>query len=211
MGVAVGGVDAARRSVRRSEYHGPATGLRAGARAVLRDLDPHLGNANTVPTQRLHGNWPDGLRRQVARHFYGMSPAQILEEEEKERQRDLRRTRTGIKDLDSEPGAAENSGDTEPASPTAPESPCGAVSATTGSPKNKARVRALDRCLARGVEGGVIAHSLEVRIRNVEQPERVVVSRKTEQARAPRIESAMRPCMLLDAARASPHKMSCKY
>merc|ERR1719217_1089119 len=53
----------------------------------LRDLDPHIDISASVPTQRLHSNWPDGQRRQLARHFYGLSPAQILEEEEKERLR----------------------------------------------------------------------------------------------------------------------------
>merc|ERR1712096_95543 len=67
------------------------TRTRGHARALkqkLRDLDPHINISETVPTQRLHSNWPDGQRRQLARHFYGLTPAQILEEEEKERLRE---------------------------------------------------------------------------------------------------------------------------
>ena len=52
------------------------------------DLDPHIDISRSVPTQRLHNNWPDGQRRQLARHFYGLTAAQILEEEDKERLRD---------------------------------------------------------------------------------------------------------------------------
>lgn len=55
-------------------------------RKPLRALDPHLDLKRPVSfAQRLHSNWPDGLRRQLARHFYGMSPRQILEDEEQER------------------------------------------------------------------------------------------------------------------------------
>merc|ERR1712107_888088 len=41
---------------------------------------------------RAHSNWPEGVRRQLARHFYGMSPELILEEEAREEQRELGRT-----------------------------------------------------------------------------------------------------------------------
>lgn len=70
---------------RRSQQRCRTGGLRAASRMVLCDLDPHLDNSEVVPTQRVHGNWPDGPRRQLARHFYGMSPSKIVLEDEKER------------------------------------------------------------------------------------------------------------------------------
>jgi len=152
-------------------------GLRSGAKVVLRDLDPHIDMSNIVPSQRMHNNWPDGPRRQLARHFYGMSPRQILEEEEKER---LQEKLFARKAKDTEPNNDTELNLSDP-----------------NSPKAKARQRNLERSLAIGTEaeGGVITHRLEVRIRNADKAERFVVGRHTERLR--RGESACRPCSML--------------
>lgn len=158
-------------------------GLRSGAKVVLRDLDPHIDMLNVVPTQRMHNNWPDGPRRQLARNFYGMSPQQILQEEEKERLEEKLYARKA-KD-------AELNNETE------------LKLSDPNSPKAKAQQRNLERSLAIGTEaeGGVITHRLEVRIRNAEKAERFVVGKYTERLR--RGESASRPCYMLHKLNAS--------
>mmetsp|Transcript_26569 Transcript_26569/g.76570 ORF Transcript_26569/g.76570 Transcript_26569/m.76570 type:complete len:620 (+) Transcript_26569:327-2186(+) len=79
---------------RRSLSGGAGGSARVGMRmqkVKLRDMDPHISvPASRAPTQRLHCNWPDGLKRSIARHFYGLSPAKILEEEERERLKEQR-------------------------------------------------------------------------------------------------------------------------
>merc|ERR1712217_147445 len=76
----------------------------SGGKVKLRDLDPHLEVLEArPPSQQLHGNWPDGLKRQVVRHFYGMTPEQIRNEELKERLRHHKQRATlkdiGLEDL----------------------------------------------------------------------------------------------------------------
>lgn len=165
-------------------------GVRAGA-ARLRDLDPHLVGSDVVPTQRMHNNWPDGPRRQLARNFYGMSPARILEEEEKERLQEKAFYARKTKDAELTSEAVD------------------ANASDPNSPKAKARQRNLERSLAIGAEGGVITHRLEVRIRNVDRAERVVVGRHTDRMR--RNESACRQTQLLDKLLAERKKLSQKY
>eukprot|EP00747_Dinoflagellata_sp_TGD_P032127 gnl/TRDRNA2_/TRDRNA2_135754_c0_seq1.p1 gnl/TRDRNA2_/TRDRNA2_135754_c0~~gnl/TRDRNA2_/TRDRNA2_135754_c0_seq1.p1 ORF type:complete len:486 (+),score=92.60 gnl/TRDRNA2_/TRDRNA2_135754_c0_seq1:105-1562(+) len=159
------------RSVKRSRG-----GLRPKAVTALHQLDPHIDHTDKVPTQRLHSNWPDGQRRQLARYFYGMSADLILEEEEKERQRDhLQQSsrRATAKDH----AESEHEADAEETS----EHDHGTKGEAATSAKAKAiQSRLLEQRLARGAENGGVAHRLEVRIRNSNQPNRVVVMQSTE-------------------------------
>jgi len=181
---------------------GSLPSLKAGAKVKLRDLDPHLDISRAVPTQQMHSNWPDGLKRQVARHFYGMSHGQILEEEEKERLRGHRSRGTLING--KEGGAedlADNAGNDQVAAATAP-SIAGSTQGLSQSPRRPGR---------RGVGGGaMVAHGLEIRLKNSDRAERVVVGRHTERSRG-KEEGAVRPCMLLGQQAASPKKLSMKY
>lgn len=187
---------------------GSLPSLKAGAKVKLRDLDPHLDISHAVPTQQMHSNWPDGLKRQVARHFYGMSHAQILEEEEKERLRDHRSRGTLI---NGKEGGAEDLADgaanDQVAAATAPSpamstAAAGSTQGLSQSPRRPGR---------RGVGGGaMVAHGLEIRLKNSDRAERVVVGRHTERTRG-KEEGAVRPCMLLGQQAASPKKLSMKY
>lgn len=159
----------------------------SGSRALckkLRDLDPHIDISESVPTQRLHSNWPDGLRRQLARHFYGLSPAQILEEEEKERIRERRAVR-------GKDPTAEMNGET-----ATDEAVVDEARSAKAKARREAERRGLERSFARA-DGGVMPHRLEVRIRNVARPERVVVGLTTGHG-----ESTSRACTILDELRA---------
>lgn len=179
-----------RRQAARSA-NGRLPGLRP-QKVKLRDLDPHVSLAGTAPTQRLHGNWPDGLKRSIARHFYGLSPGKILEEEEKERIRDLSKNK--VKESASADPADDPS--SEPASPTSPGKARSAwlEPLRKGSPERIAQ----ERRIARSVAGvGMVAHGLEVRIKNSDRPGRVVVGRHTSRARG-REEAAGRHTLLPD-------------
>lgn len=179
------------------------SGIQAGAQALLRDLDPHLESYDNVPTQRMHSNWPDGPRRQLARHFYGMSPARILEEEEKERLREqlAHRARTKSVVTKSELGT-EDSVDTAAGGEAAAAAAAAATATEPAAPSSpltaraRERARALERGLACGTEGGQVNHRLEIRIKNTERAHRVVVARHTDRLRGPE-EAATRPTVML--------------
>merc|ERR1712039_1019711 len=156
------------------------------AKPKLKDLDPHLEISDGLPpTQQLHANWPDGLKRQVARHFYGMSPAQIRAEEEKERLRHHRRRSTKLPgSVDAVDGANG-------------EQAAGATTdgANSASPRGSA---------IRGPE--VLPHGLEIRIRNCEHDHsRTVVGRHTTRIRG-KEESTARQTMLLGKIHAEAKK-----
>jgi hypothetical protein len=168
----------------------------------LRDLDPHIDISETVPTQRLHSNWPDGERRQLARHFYGLTPAQILEEEEKERIRDektvLRKKDASIEEGE---GAADKDASGEPGGDAkTDEAAMDEIRAAKTKAKRDAerRIKNLERNFARGTDGGEIYHRLEVRIRNISRPERVVVGRPTQRMD----QDKFRKCVFLDSLQA---------
>jgi len=154
----------------------------------LRDLDPHLQVPTGVPTMRAHSNWPEGVRRQLARHFYGMSPELILEEEAREEQRELGRTPNDSKETISR--------DREADDPLTTDSPVVRNSkvAVSASPSTRAKVRRrIERAFAVGADAsGEVPHRLEIRVRNVSRPQRVVVCRQTRK-RGP--EAACRPTL----------------
>lgn len=187
------------------------SGLHAGAKQVLRDMDPHLESYDSVPTQRMHSNWPDGPRRQLARHFYGMSPARILEEEEKERLREQLAHRARSKSVvtKSELGT-EDSVDTVGGGEAAAAAAAAATAAEPVTPSSpltaraKERARALERGLACGTEGGKVNHRLEIRIKNTERAHRVVVARHTDRLRGPE-EASTRPTVVLGKLHAESH------
>lgn len=187
-------------SAQRSRRDAQIPGVKATPRAKLKDLDPHVSLAGIAPSQRLHSNWPDGLKRQVARHYYDMSPGQILDEEEKERLRDYQsrasRKETGTGDM-SEVDPLATGGSTQSSAKS--RSPF--LMLTKGSPERLARERQLKRSTA-GM--GKVAHGLEIRIKNTERAGRFVVGRHTERARG-REEAAARPTMLLDTLTANAH------
>lgn len=142
------------------------------ARLRVKRLDPHVDLSSVVkkpPTQRLHSNWPEKLRREVARHFYAMSPEQILLEEAKEHSRYsnkhslAREDGDGASELDSEHGSV------RPA-----RSPLELYGASSLN-------------LVGGVPAGcrMVTHGLEVRIHNGDShKERVVVSKESARIRA---------------------------
>jgi len=199
-----------------------------GGKVVLRDLDPHMDPSEySLPTQRLHSNWPDGLKRQIARHFYGMTHAQILAEEERERLRDHQRRRSvafkdggteGSADGGEEPGTVVG-GTTPEQGTTGGDKPgASAVVATDhrlSGPDQPAAPR-----IAEGIGGrtaprngiDVMAHGIEIRIANTNRPSvRSVVGRHTQRIRRRQEESAARPCMLLDTLHAERKRLSMKF
>lgn len=141
-----------------------------GRPRAVRALDPHLDTSVAVPTRRMHCNWPDGLKRQIACHFYGMDPAQILEEEDKERLNHRKPTTDGEEARAQTPRRAGQKADQ--------------------------RTEALERSLGRGVEDDSMLHGLEIRIRNGPWPERVVVGRRTPRAHADGSKALSRGCIL---------------
>lgn len=198
-----------------------------GGKVALRDLDPHLDPSEySLPTQRLHSNWPDGLKRQIARHFYGMTHAQILAEEERERLRDHQRRRSGaFKD-----GGTEGSAD----GGEEPSVQVGAATSSVATPQNTTGgdklgappVVATDhrittqRTMTEGSGGraaprssiDVMAHGIEIRIANSDRPSvRAVVGRHTQRIHRRQEESAARPCMLLDKLHAERKRLSMKF
>lgn len=177
-------------------------GTRA-AKQKLRDLDPHIDISKSVPTQRLHSNWPDGQRRQLARHFYGLSPAQILEEEEKDRLREQGAVQRK-KDPSAEEGeaGAEKDASGEHGGDGKGEEAAGdQMRSAKAKARREAQRRGLERSFARGADSGLNFHRLEIRIRNVNRPERVVVGRPTERMNGDG--SEFRKCVLLDSLHAS--------
>jgi len=174
----------------------PSGGARALAKQKLRDLDPHIDISASVPTQRLHCNWPEGQRRQLARHFYGLTPAQILEEEEDGRLREqgaVQRKKDPTAD-EGDMGADKDSSATD----ANEESAVDETRTAKAKARREAERRGLERSFARTADGGQNFHRLEIRIRNVNRPERVVVGRPTGGD-----ESKFRKCVLLDSLQAS--------
>jgi len=167
----------------------------------LRDLDPHLDTSDAVPTQHLHSNWPDGLKRKVARHFYGMTHAQICAEQRRERMRDQRRSETKEstpEDLSETAAAGETGDEREHRLGTRRVS-----EATVGS-------RRAREILTSG-SPAIMEHGLEIRIRGSDRPSvRVVVSRNTPRVRR-KDESAARQTLLLDKLNAERKMLSRKY
>merc|ERR1711941_242378 len=81
-------------------------------------------------------------------------------------------------------------------------------------PRAKAQAKARKRLEREfSVEGGSVAHRLEVRIQNTERPNRVVVGRYSERMRGPE-EASCRGTALLDSCKAGPevrfHQMKLK-
>lgn len=210
---------------RQTRSHGSRNST--SGKVALRDLDPHLDPSEySLPTQRLHSNWPDGLKRQIARHFYGMTHAQILAEEERERLRDHQRRRSGaFKDGGTEGSAdgGEEPGTVVGAATSSAATPQG----TTGGDKLGAPpVVATDhripttRSMTEGSGGraaprssiDVMAHGIEIRIPNSDRPGvRAVVGRHTQRIHRRQEESAARPCMLLDKLHAERKRLSMKF
>lgn len=183
--------------------YGCGRGGKRSAKQRLRDLDPHIDISKSVPTQRLHSNWPDSQRRQLARHFYGLSPAQILQEEEKDRLRGQGAVQRK-KDYAAEEGkvgtekdsAAEHAGDAKPEEAVGDQ-----VRSAKAKARREAQRRGLERSFARNADSGTNFHRLEIRIRNVNRPERLVVGRPTERMHGDG--SEFRKCVLLDSLQAS--------
>jgi len=190
-------------------------GLRVSGKLVIRDLDPHLDLDQSAPTQRMHSNWPDSARRQLARHFYGMSPTRIFEEEEKEwlREEQLRRARSKSAKSELDTEDAEDNG-----SPTgASTSPAVALATTDDSQMSAMhraqkqaieRRQAIERSLQRSSQ--VVPHRLEVRIKNTERPHRAVVTQHTVRLRGSE-EANCRRTLLLGKLRAERKELSKKY
>jgi hypothetical protein len=168
--------------------------------AILRDLDPHVDikEKTAAPTQRLHSNWPFEPRRQLARHFYGMSPARILEEEEKER--------TAHTEKNDKPAGADAEDDENYPEEGRDDSPEASQKAQAGrKPRRQHLVRGLNT-YTQDAEGGAVAHRLEIRIRNTEKTQRVVVGQRT----AGPAQAGVRQCQLLDQNSAHPRVLSRK-
>lgn len=174
-----------------------------GKNKKLRDLDPHIDISDSVPTQRLHSNWPDGQRRMLARHFYGLTAAQILEEEEKERIR-ARRAVQRKDTKDEEAGGDEDTAADADAS--AKEAAVDEEARAKANARREKERRSLERTFARGKESGTNFHRLEIRIRNVSRPERVVVGRPTNQG-----ESQSRSCVLMGSLGVERKGLSTKF
>jgi len=186
-------------SVARSSVRTPRspkkTGLSSLAKkgqAILRDLDPHVEteSSTVAPTQRLHSNWPFEARRQLARHFYGMSPARILEEEEKEQAK-----HTEKNDKPSGADAEDDENYPEEGRDESPE----ATQKTQAGRKKRPHLRGLNT-YTQDAEGGAVAHRLEIRIRNTEKTQRVVVGERTTGPSQP----GVRHCSVLDENQARP-------
>lgn len=172
----------------------------------LRDLDPHITLGAQSPTQRLHCNWPDGLRRQMARHFYGMTPGQILDEEEKERQRDSK-TRGSTRESDGVAASDSGGGGGDPELPSQSSVGSRLDPFLKGSPERLA----YERRIARSTAGtSKVTYGLEVRIKNTGRTSRCVVERHMERAKGPE-EAAGRPTVLLDKLSAFPKRLGHKY
>lgn len=179
------------RSPKRNPGDRGLSSLAKKGQAILRDLDPHVDDktSNAAPTQRLHSNWPFEPRRQLARHFYGMSPSRILEEEEKERT-----AHTETKDKPAGPDAE----DAEDAEEGKDDSPEASQKAQAGRKKRQHAVRGLNTYTS-DAEGGAVAHRLEIRIRNTEKTHRVVVGQRTPGP----AQAGVRQCSLLDENQAA--------
>jgi len=170
----------------------------------LRDLDPHVSIGGHAPTQRLHDNWPDNLKRQLARHFYGMSPGEIFEEEEQERLRELG-SLARSKDIGGGFAPDADEGDHVMSGPHSRRMVLEPLS--KGSPRRLAHEQRISRSVA---GTGQVAYGLEIRVKNSGRPNRVVVSRDVERAKG-REEAATRPTLLLDVLSANPKRMGRKY
>eukprot|EP00746_Dinoflagellata_sp_MGD_P167214 gnl/MRDRNA2_/MRDRNA2_97658_c0_seq1.p1 gnl/MRDRNA2_/MRDRNA2_97658_c0~~gnl/MRDRNA2_/MRDRNA2_97658_c0_seq1.p1 ORF type:complete len:516 (-),score=131.08 gnl/MRDRNA2_/MRDRNA2_97658_c0_seq1:117-1664(-) len=168
--------------------------------AILRDLDPHIDvkSSSAAPTQRLHSNWPFEPRRQLARHFYGMSPARILEEEEKER--------TAHTEKNDKPAGAEAEDDENYPEEGRDDSPEASQAQAGRKPRRQHLVRGLNT-YTQDAEGGAVAHRLEIRIRNTEKTQRVVVGQRT----AGPAQAGVRQCQMLDENQAHPRVLSRKF
>lgn len=166
----------------------------------LRDLDPHIDITASVPTQRLHSNWPDGQRRQLARHFYGLTPRQILEEEEKEclREQGAIQRKKDPNTVDAELGLDKDSADLVGESKKE-EADIEKVRTAKAKARREAE-RRMERSFNRGADGGLNFHRLEVRIRNVNRPDRVVVGQPTQ--RLDKAHSKFRKCNFFDSLQA---------
>lgn len=154
----------------------------------LRDLDPHISvPASRAPTQRLHCNWPDGLKRSIARHFYGLSPAKILEEEERERlkeQRPSSRSKESAlpEHMSDDEGAEEGGAASDPAASTQPPRDASRRNSKVGwlepvrpaGEERKAQERRMERSIACV---GKVPHGLQVRF-HANRSGRFVVGRQ---------------------------------
>merc|ERR1712232_1083227 len=80
-------------------------------------------------------------------------------------------------------------------------------SADVSAPSEKTR-RRLQSAFAHGAQDAAVPHRLEVRIRNVERPERFVVAKCAQQLRGPE-EQSCRQTMIFDAAVAKQYKRYC--
>jgi hypothetical protein len=187
------------RTPRSPKIKGGLSPLAKKGQAILRDLDPHVDIkcAQTAPTQRLHSNWPFEPRRQLARHFYGMSPARILEEEEKER--------TAHTEKNDKPAGADAEDDENYPEEGRDDSPEAAQKAQGGRKKRTNAVRGLNT-YTQDAEGGAVAHRLEIRIRNTEKTQRVVVGQRTQGP----AQAGVRQCTLLNENQAHPRVLSKK-
>mmetsp|Transcript_22373 Transcript_22373/g.49537 ORF Transcript_22373/g.49537 Transcript_22373/m.49537 type:complete len:596 (+) Transcript_22373:66-1853(+) len=151
---------------------------RGNSARKLRLIDPHLPTAG-LPTQRLHANWPFGIKREIARNFYGMTAEEVAAEEEHDRLVEEGGPKAWVRQTSSLHSKEELS--------LADEEAAAKPLSSRHGPQNN-----------------YVAHRLEVRVRNIDRPERFVVAKWTPRLRSKK-EAMCRPmdCPCLELANAA--------
>jgi len=160
----------------------------------LRDLDPHLPTEGPLaPSQRLHGNWPERVRRQLARHFYGMTTDQMVDEELKERLKDRKNK---VPEADTTP---DDDVDSSAGSRLSPD----------GFSHDLSEKRALERRILQSTAADKVPYTVEIRIKNSQRGTRCVVTRYVDGDTGDTVSG--RPTLLLDELQATRKRISRKY
>mmetsp|Transcript_65418 Transcript_65418/g.121999 ORF Transcript_65418/g.121999 Transcript_65418/m.121999 type:complete len:618 (-) Transcript_65418:43-1896(-) len=177
---------------------------RGSATPKLRMIDPHLPAAG-LPTQRLHANWPFGIKREIARHFYGMTAEEVAAEEEHERQ--VEEGKLNAKAWTRQTSSLhskEESGFQEDE-----VFPDGKAGSANEKKRRKQAAKRLGHTSRHGPQNNYVAHRLEVRVRNIDRPERFVVAKCTPRLKSKK-EAMCRqmehPCLELAQAAARFHE-----
>eukprot|EP00929_Paragymnodinium_shiwhaense_P056590 TRINITY_DN28329_c0_g1_i1.p1 TRINITY_DN28329_c0_g1~~TRINITY_DN28329_c0_g1_i1.p1 ORF type:complete len:475 (-),score=112.84 TRINITY_DN28329_c0_g1_i1:180-1604(-) len=155
---------------------GSSQGKSQGRR--LRSLDPHLAalGQRMMPTRRMHSGWPDGLRRPVGRHVYGLTARQIWEEEEKEHSRHARAQREAKAAAQAAQEGPEDDGE-QPQQDSLSQRSTEVASIAEDPAKAKQKIFELERILARCGEDAKQVHTLEIRVTQGSRAKRVVLGR----------------------------------
>mmetsp|Transcript_57759 Transcript_57759/g.137486 ORF Transcript_57759/g.137486 Transcript_57759/m.137486 type:complete len:655 (+) Transcript_57759:113-2077(+) len=179
------------RSWRKQDRRIPSNSSGRGTPRKLRLIDPHLPVTGFLPTQRLHANWPYGAKREIARHFYGMTPEEVAAEEELERLAEEGGAKPALVRQATTSRSARSNEELSLAEDEALMGTAGDADEMGRRPKQVAR-RLEPSCWQHGPQGNHVTHRLEVRIRNIDRPERFVVAKSTPRLRGPR-EALSRP------------------